>query len=332
MDAAVRCIIYKVYILYILTANFLCAIVESKEVFCMKTSFCSLILASLLAVTLTGCGAESPPTTSPEETNPTTSITTTKNTVPSTTISTTTTAPSTTTTPAPSITYTYPTYTGPTYPPYTTLATSTGSLDATVTDSATTTTYYSPFAPFKDDSSAPDKDRQCLLFKVENEDVELAFESTMRYPEYNNRLLWHYTGTTKTGISVTCQVVPESGAIYSVDYGITNEWGKATTEDDVRSCLRSFIKAHQLPFDAEDASLFPTMSARLNEGKQECIINWSFSFEIEEENVRVGGAIGLSKGKLKVRFIRATTDEEGQSMQGYYGDTIALLIPRWKSE
>ncbi len=295
----------------------------------MKTRpFGSVLLALFLCVALTACGTETPNPT-PQESE----IATTTTTAPATTTTTTTTtAPSTTTTSAPSITYTYPTYTGPTYPPYTTLATTTGSADASVTDSATTTTYYSPFAPFKDDSSAPDKDRQCLLFKVENEDVELAFESAMRYPEYNNRLLWHYTGTTKMGVSVTCLVVPESGAIYSVDYGITNEWGKATTEDDVRSCLKSFIKNHQLPFDAEDASLLPTMSARLNEGKQEFFINWGFSFKLEEENVTVGGAIGLSKGKPKVLSIRATTNEEGQSVQGYYGDTITLLIPRWKSE
>lgn len=261
----------------------------------------TLLLALFLCVALTACGTETPtPTPQESETTTTTSVTTTTTT---TTTATTTTTTTTTTTAKP-----------------------TTSTTSRTTTSATTTTTAAD--AYEVDRPLPAKDKRCLLLDAWGGEITLTFDKAMKK---NGEVLWHYTGTAKTGVAVTCKIVPESGAVYEVSYGVNTEWGRMTYEDDARACLKQFLQDSNVPLNAKDASIRHAMSGRYEDGKTEYIIFWRYYFELED-GVTVSGDIGLSKGKLVVQSIRATYKEGDTSVQGYLGDAIPLLVPRWKNQ
>ena len=205
-------------------------------------------------------------------------------------------------------------------------------LTKTAEKATTATTELDPNAPYEDDSLIPGNDKQRLLFNAEGGEIELVFEKAMRYPADNNAILWHYIGTTKKGMQITCTVVPEQNAIREIAYDVNTDFGPMTYEKDARACLERFLKAYDIPYKADNAQISHSMAAKRGENGTVFHINWRFSLPLKENDGILGGKIGLINGKLVVHSLYASSVLEGERVFGYSGDDIPLLIPRWKSE
>lgn len=154
-----------------------------------------------------------------------------------------------------------------------------------------------------------------------DDDVELRFDKAMQDPS-DNTVTWHYAGVDKNGLSVTCLVDAKKETIRTIKYGVEADWGAMTYEDNARACLKSYLKAHQISLNAQEAKITHAMSAKNSDnGNVLFLIHWHFSFQLN--GGYFSGIIKLVDGKLTVCSL---------SSSGNIGDQVSLFAPRWITE
>lgn len=293
----------------------------------MKSRYVRLIaLVLLLLFSLTSCGTPTP-APQPQESESTTTTTTTTTTTAEAETTTTTTETTTTTTTAATTAITTKKTTKPT-----TTKPATTQTTKTTKKTTTATTEPDPNAPYEDNSLAPGKDKQRLVLNMLGEEIEMTFEKALVYPKDYDRLMWHYTGTTKTGVRYTCEVVAEQERISKISCPVKSDWG-LFTEKEAIACIKQFFKPNKVPGKLEERHVSLAHSRIVTgpngEHLQQTI--GRFGIPLGDDFNKCSGVIYYNDGKPYVSELTAKT-WSGAWIPGYSGDDIPLLIPRWKSE
>lgn len=289
----------------------------------------SVSLALLLSAAITACGTEQhPAATASQEASSTTA----------TTESATATATTTTTTSAAAPSSNAKKSTASTVSK--TAVSTSASSKAPATSS---TTYpkghprYQSNPPFEDKSAAPGTDKRRLLFKVNGEEITFSFDAAMRYPLYDDALIWHYTGKTKAGIPVVCKVAAEQNAIFQVAYDVLFD-RTVIKEKEARACMKRFLSDHNLSHLADKITLYEDqyMTKGTEDEPSKQVVSWSFVLPTEQENDSIWCRIQSKDGTVYVDSVQgnntAIVDGIYTELAYCLGTEYDLLIPRWKSE
>ena len=159
----------------------------------------------------------------------------------------------------------------------------------------------------------------------------MIFDKAMVHPTENNTLMWHYTGTTKAGVLITCEVVAKQETIHSLTSSMPIDYG-VITENDARSCLKRYLEINNISLNANDAR-FLHASAMVDtpEGTQRDMVQ-TFYLQLENGGGTFSGNIRIVDGELHVVEVFAKSLVDGEEVPYILSDDIPLLIPRWKSK
>ena len=161
----------------------------------------------------------------------------------------------------------------------------------------------------------------------------MVFDRAMVYPQEDDRLMWHYMGMTKAGITYTCVIVAENETIYKIFCDTDSDYG-FYSETDARLCIRQHLNTYQIPIDANNIDVTLSYSRAQVGANGETIIytHGHCTITLENKLGYVKYSIKLNDGMPFVHTFYAYSITDEGAIPGYSGDDIPLLIPRWKSE
>lgn len=217
----------------------------------------------------------------------------------------------------------------------TTKTTKSGSI-TTVNDSTTVTTA-SPSdknTPYEAPDCAPGKNKRCFLFTLDGEEMKFTFETAMVYPEYSDYVLWHYTGTTKSGASYTCKVAAEHNQIFEIDCEKECD-SVIIKEEDARACAKRFLTEQKIPIDTDKINLQKEVYSMRGSPPQS-VVYWSLHLPMKQENDYFSVSFRSRNGAVYVDLIRANRSgiDNGQAWSLPYclQNDYDILTPRWENK
>lgn len=211
--------------------------------------------------------------------------------------------------------------------PTTTTATTS---NATLTTLATGTTETGSTDPYEVKDSDPGKDKQRLLFVLEGADVEFTFDKAMRYPRFDDVLMWHYTGTTKSGAVYTCMVLAERNTIYRLDCHANYDHTKIK-EEDAHTYMEQFLEDQKLSASAGEFEL-QEIKVSMRGDPPSVDVYWDILFPMEQEYDSIYVTIRSKDGKLYVERISAQHQAPSLRLPYCLENNYDMFVPRWISE